>query len=63
MAPRLESLVDNNQCTFIWKRCIHDNFMLVQQTARFLHRLGEPRVMLKLDIARAFDSVSWRFLF
>jgi hypothetical protein len=36
--------------------------MLVQQTARLLHRLKEPQVMLKLDIARAFDSVSWGFL-
>jgi hypothetical protein len=24
--------------------------------------MKEPRVMLKLDIARAFDSVSWGFL-
>jgi hypothetical protein len=63
VAPRLESLVDNNQCAFIRKHCIHDNFMLVQQTARYLHRLKEPRVMLKLDIARAFDSISWGFLF
>jgi hypothetical protein len=62
LAPRMESLVDRNQCAFIRKRCIHDNFMLVQQTARFLHRGKEPRVMLKLDIARAFDSVSWGFL-
>jgi hypothetical protein len=36
--------------------------MLVQQTARFLHREKESRVMLKLDIARGFDSVSWGFL-
>ncbi|XP_071685018.1 uncharacterized protein [Lolium perenne] len=62
LAPRMESLVDRNQCAFIRKRCIHDNFMFVQQTARFLHRMKEPRVMLKLDIARAFDSVSWGFL-
>jgi hypothetical protein len=62
LAPRMESLVDRNQCAFIRKRCIHDNFMLVQQTARFLRREKEPRVMLKLDIARAFDSVSWGFL-
>jgi hypothetical protein len=62
LAPRMEALVDRNQCAFIRRRCIHDNFMLVQQTARFLHREKEPRVMLKLDIARAFDSVSWGFL-
>jgi hypothetical protein len=62
LAPRMESLVDRNQCAFIRKRCIHDNFMLVQQTTRFLHGRKEPRVMLKLHIARAFDSVSWGFL-
>ena len=61
LAPMLHNMVDSNQCAFIQKRCIHDNFMLVQQTARLLHRLKEPRVMLKLDIARAFDSVSWGF--
>jgi hypothetical protein len=37
--------------------------MLVQQSARLLYRLKEPRVMLKLDIARAFDSVLWGILF
>lgn len=36
--------------------------MLVQQTARYLNRLREPRIMLKLDIAQAFDSVSWALL-
>ena len=33
--------------------------MLVQQMVRYLHQLKELRVMLKLDIALAFDSVSW----
>jgi hypothetical protein len=56
-------MIDMNQCAFIQKGCIHDNFMMVQQTARLLHRLKEPRVMLKLDIGQAFDSVSWPTLF
>ena len=43
LAPRLVAMVDLNQCAFIKKRCIHDNFMLVQQTARLLHKLKEPR--------------------
>jgi hypothetical protein len=37
--------------------------MMVQQMARLLHMLKEPRVMLKLDIAHAFDPVSWAMLF
>jgi hypothetical protein len=36
--------------------------MLVQQTARIFYLPKEPRVMLKLDIVHAFDSVSWGFL-
>lgn len=37
--------------------------MLVRQSARVLHQLREPRVILKLDLARAFYSISWPFLF
>ena len=62
LAPRLGDMVSTNQSAFIVGRCIHDNFLLVQQTTRHLHNLKQPRVMLKLDIARAFDSVSWAFL-
>jgi hypothetical protein len=36
--------------------------MLVQQTVRFLHSQKQPRILLKLDIMKAFDSVSWSFL-
>jgi hypothetical protein len=43
-------------------RCIHNNFLLVQGTARALHNLNVPRVLLKLDITKAFDLVSWPFL-
>lgn len=35
--------------------------MLVQQTARQLHNLKVPRVLLKLDITQAFESVSSLF--
>jgi hypothetical protein len=36
--------------------------MLVQETTKFLHQQRHPRLMLKLDITKAFDSVSWPFL-
>jgi hypothetical protein len=36
--------------------------MLVQQTVKFLHSQKQPRILLKLDITKAFDSVNWSFL-
>lgn len=62
LAGRLDEMVSKNQSAFIMGRFIQDNFMLVQQTARYLHSQKLPRVLLKLDISKAFDSVSWPFL-
>jgi hypothetical protein len=36
--------------------------MMVQQTARFLYAQKQPRILPKLDISKAFDSVNWTFL-
>jgi len=62
LAPRMGEIVSANQSAFIAERCTHDNFLLVQQTARLLHNLKASRLVLKLDIAKAFDTVSWPFL-
>jgi hypothetical protein len=63
LSPKLGTLVSNVQNAFISGRCLHDNFLLVRQTTRVLHQLKEPRVLLKLDLTRAFDSVAWPFIF
>lgn len=62
LASRLHEMVSPNQRAFIKGRFIQDNFMLVQQTTRLLHQQKLPRILLKLDIFKAFDSVSWPFL-
>ena len=62
LAPLLKDLVPTNQSAFVKGRCIHDNFMLVQQTIKLLHKKKVPSIFLKLDISKAFDSVSWSFL-
>lgn len=58
----LPHLVGKHQSAFVKGRYLHDNFMLVQGTARRLHALKDPTVLLKLDISKAFDSVQWPFL-
>ena len=62
LAPRLNELVSPNQSAFIKGRFIQDNFMLAQQTSRLFHQQRMSRLLLKLDITKAFDSVSWPFL-
>ena len=62
LAPRLQEIVAPNQSTFIKGRSIHDNFRAVQLACRWLNCKRVPSVLLKIDIAKAFDSVSWPFL-
>jgi hypothetical protein len=62
LAPKLPSLISCNHGAFVKGRCILDNFMLVQETTKALHRQKALRLLLKLDITKAFDSVSWPFL-
>jgi len=62
LAPFLDRLVATNQSAFTRGRCIHDNFMLVQQTIKVLHHRKIASLFLKLDISKAFDSVAWAFL-
>jgi hypothetical protein len=62
LALHLSNLVSVNQSAFVNDRYIQENFRLVQSSAK-LHVKKKPAVLLKVDIARAFDSVSWPFLF
>lgn len=62
LASRLKDIVAPNQSAFISGRSIHDNFRTVQLACRFLHQRRFPAVLLKIDIAKAFDSVAWPFL-
>jgi hypothetical protein len=62
LAPRLNDLVSTCQNAFIKKRCIHDNFLYVQSVIKGLHKTKRSALFIKLDISKAFDSVSWIFL-
>jgi hypothetical protein len=62
LGGRLHDMVSTNQSAFVKGRFIQDNLMLVQQTTRFLHQQKHTHFLFKLDISKAFDSVSWAFL-
>jgi hypothetical protein len=62
LATVLDRLVHSNQSAFIKGRSIHDNFRSVQLTCKALHQRHNPCLLLKIDIAKAFDTLACTFL-
>lgn len=62
LAPRMNELVSTDQNAFIRGRSIHDNYKYVQRTAVLYRKRKVPRILLKLDVSKAFDTLSWPFL-
>jgi hypothetical protein len=58
LAPFIDNLVMPNQSAFIKGRALHDNFRIVHLTAKFLHARRVSSALFKIDIAKAFDTVS-----
>lgn len=58
LAPDLSNIVRINQSAFIRGRSIHDNFRTVHLSYKWLHGRGVPSVLVKIDIAKAFDSIA-----
>jgi mannosylglycoprotein endo-beta-mannosidase len=62
LAPELSNLVSSGQSAFIKGRSIQDNFLYVRNVIKKAHKKKAPLLFLKLDIAKAFDSLKWGFL-
>jgi mannosylglycoprotein endo-beta-mannosidase len=62
LAPHLSSLVSPCQSAFIKGRSIQDNFQYIQGAVNHFHCSKTPMLFLKLDIAKAFDSVRWEYM-
>jgi hypothetical protein len=62
LAPLMNNLVSNAQSAFIKRRSIHDNFLYLRNLARRLHKSKIPTLLLKLDIWKDFDYVSWEYI-
>lgn len=59
----LDSIVSNCQSAFIPNGQISDNILLTQELIRNYHRRNVPsKVVFKIDINKAHDTVDWGFL-
>lgn len=59
----LNSLVDQNQSAFIPGRSITNNILLTQELLKGYNCVnGRKRCAFKIDIQKAYDTVSWEFL-
>ncbi|XP_037494378.1 uncharacterized protein LOC119370391 [Jatropha curcas] len=63
IAPLLDFLISPKQASFMKGRSIHSQILLANE---MIHEIGrkarENNIAIKLDIAKAFDRVSWSFL-
>ncbi|CAL9248346.1 unnamed protein product [Arabidopsis halleri] len=62
--PILPSLILPNQTAFVKDRLLLENTILAGEIVNGYHKANGPkRVCIKVDIAKAFDTLSWDFLF
>jgi len=58
----LTKLISEDQSGFIPGRFIGDNIRLVYDIMYYTERINIPGMILLLDFATAFDSLSWKFM-
>jgi hypothetical protein len=57
----MNKLVSPSQTAFIKGRVIHDNFTYVRGLARSCYLKKTLVLLLKLEVEKALDSLSWEF--
>ncbi|KAF3776845.1 Transposon TX1 uncharacterized protein [Nymphaea thermarum] len=62
LAPVMPSIISPFQVAFIKGRRLQDAVVLANEVVHSLYCLRLPSFIFKLDISKAFDSVSWEFL-
>ena len=62
LKPILPELVSLEQSGFVEGRQILDGIILTQEMIHSLKQTKTLGMMIKVDLAKAYDKVSWRFL-
>lgn len=64
LKPILQDLILPNQTAFVEGRLLVENTVLASELVNGYHKnKGAKRITVKVDIAKAFDTLSWDFLF
>lgn len=63
LQPMLSDVISPEQTAFLPLRYILDNIVLTQETLHWAKVSRQPTVFLKIDFSKAYDKISWRFLF
>lgn len=64
LKPLLPSFILPNQTSFVKDRLLLENTILAGEIVHGYHKAAGPkRIVIKVDIAKAFDTLSWDFLF
>jgi hypothetical protein len=58
-----QRIVNHSQSAFIKGRYILEGVVIAHEIVHSIHKSKEPGVILKLDFEKAYDRVSWQFLF
>ena len=56
-------MIDDWKSTFLKNRGILDNVLMANEVVEDLRRGGKSGLCLKVDFEKAYDSVSWEFLY
>jgi hypothetical protein len=59
LQAEIPKLIDINQTGFIRGRAISDTFVYAMELVQVCHKRKMPAIVLKLDFAKAFDTVNW----
>ncbi|XP_061340525.1 uncharacterized protein LOC133287003 [Gastrolobium bilobum] len=62
--PLLMEIISPNQASFVPKRNIQDNIIIVQELIHSMHRMKGKKSFLsiKIDLEKAYDKLSWSFI-
>ena len=59
MQQEISELIDKDQTGFLKGRTIAENFVYAAEILQLCHKRRAPTLVLKLDFAKAFDTVNW----